>query len=125
VDQLVQGLDGRRLRRTAQQRLTHSTPEEARLVQQALGQTDTGVAPEDAASGGEPTQFALDVQVDLQRRQVPVRRVTSTGRRRVFSDLKAVPTEWRERDIPGQYWQSIGDDPAFEEKLLRSIVEKL
>jgi hypothetical protein len=72
----------------------------------------------------EPTSYDFDVEVELQRRQVPVRRLSGTAGRRPFSDLKAVPYELRQKDVPAAYWEPVGRDAAFEQKLLEEIMRR-
>ncbi|MEZ6192497.1 MAG: hypothetical protein R3C45_14570, partial [Phycisphaerales bacterium] len=53
--------------------------------------TETGSDPvTEATSGGG---YAIEVEVILERRQTPTRRMTGSARRNVFSSLSAVPKE--------------------------------
>jgi len=68
--------------------------------------------------------YALRVEVQMQRRQVPVRRMTGSVQTGVFSELAAVPAEWRRRGIDAAYWQPVGRDPYLEQRLVRRIIHR-
>lgn len=77
---------------------------------------------QDAAEAARP--YRLSVEVIMQRRQVPVRRMTGSVRTGVFSELDEVPAEWRRRGIPASYWETIGRDPHLERRLLQRIARR-
>ncbi|MEX1017779.1 MAG: hypothetical protein WDZ31_13640 [Phycisphaeraceae bacterium] len=76
---------------------------------------------EPAEAEGEG-DYALRVEVLMERRVQPTRRLTGSSRQNVFSTLDAVPAEWQRRGITAHYWEPVGRDPYLEARLLRTIV---
>ncbi|MFW6060392.1 MAG: hypothetical protein ACODAQ_09430 [Phycisphaeraceae bacterium] len=87
----------------------------------AAGGSDAGAAGDHEAAD---RPYMLRVEVLLERRQVPGRRLTGSAQRGVFSELEAVPAEWRRRGIAAAYWQPIERDPHLERRLLQRIVRR-
>ena len=77
---------------------------------------------EDESDAADGADYELDVSVALQRKSVPVRRLSGKTRRNVFSTLSAVPYEWAKRGIPAVYWEDIGRDEELERRLLARII---
>ncbi len=77
--------------------------------------------PEEGGGGG----FEMEVRVELQRRQVPTRRLSASVGRSVFSDLDAVPPEWRERDVAAASWRTFGRDEYLEARIGRAIQRRM
>ncbi|MEL7087562.1 MAG: hypothetical protein AAGL98_03835 [Planctomycetota bacterium] len=71
-----------------------------------------------------PGAYRLRIEVLLERRQVPGRRLDGRTQGTVFADLAEVPAELRRRGIAGRYWQPIGRDLALEQYLTRKIFEQ-
>ena len=68
--------------------------------------------------------YYLEVQVLIERQQIPVRHLTgSTRGGAVFASLKAVPTEWEERGILTTYWSPVDRDYQLEYRLQDAIVQ--
>lgn len=78
----------------------------------------------DPLPGEEPPAYDLRVEVILEQRQTPIRRMTGSISRNVFSSLEAVPTDWRQRGIDANYWQPVGRDTALEDRLLHDILHR-
>ena len=72
-----------------------------------------------------PSGYRMHVEVYVERRQSPNRRLTgSTSGHHVFGVLSSTPAELVERGIDGPYWQSLGRDPYLEQRLLAAIVRR-
>lgn len=76
------------------------------------------------ADGGEAGAYLLRVEVLIERREVPTRRLTGTASRNVFSSLRDTPVEWQKRGIEANYWLPVSRDPQLEQRLLREIVSR-
>lgn len=68
--------------------------------------------------------YGIRLEVTMQRRRLPVRRLNGAVGRRMFSQLNAVPTEWAARGIEASYWETIGRDRHLEQRLLRRIADR-
>jgi len=71
----------------------------------------------------ETRRYQLRVEVVIERRQQPTRRLTgSTAPRRISNQLASVPHELKQRGIPKNYWSPVGRDPYLEQRLLADII---
>lgn len=68
--------------------------------------------------------YTLAVEVVLERKQIPTRRLAGSARRNVFSNLTAPPKDLIDRGVTGNYWQPVGRDPYLEARLVRQITER-
>ncbi len=68
--------------------------------------------------------YALEVEVILERRQIPTRRLAGSARRNVFSNLAAPPRDLIDRGVTGNYWEPVGRDPYLEARLIKQISER-
>jgi len=68
--------------------------------------------------------YLLAVEVILERRQVPTRRLAGSARRNVFSDLAAPPNDLTARGVTGNYWEPVGRDPYLEARLIQEITQR-
>lgn len=82
---------------------------------------DDDVDDESRATLGD---YTLRVEVLLERRTNPTRRLTGTSQRNAFSRLSDVPAEWSRRGIAGSYWEPVGRDAYLEQRLIRAIVDR-
>jgi hypothetical protein len=91
-----------------------------------------GIAP--AAPGSEasaveevPAVETYDVAVEvlLERRQRPMRRLSGSAATSVFYDYSRLPEDLQRREIPGSYWHPIGRDPQLERHLLQQLANRL
>jgi len=91
-------------------------------------ETDEGQPPKEGPTvvpvkpGGQ--HYELRVEVTLEARQRPTRRLIGAAGRSGFSHLSEVPTEWARRGIPGSYWQPVGRDRELEARLVQDIVRR-
>lgn len=76
----------------------------------------------DEAMRGELGDYALRIEVLMERRVQPTRRLTGRSGGNVFSTLDDVPDEWRRRGIAASYWEPVGRDAYLENRLMRDIV---
>ncbi|MEM1446298.1 MAG: hypothetical protein AAGF84_09600 [Planctomycetota bacterium] len=76
--------------------------------------------PDEAADNPEAPR-SLRVRVQLERFEVPTRRVINAAKGRVFSSLSDVPAPWAQRGIDRRYWRPIGRDTAEEQRLQRAL----
>lgn len=81
-------------------------------------------APDDGSQAIRPEAYSLRVEVLLENRQLPTRRLIPAQGRGMFSRLDAVPPRWRERGIGSSDWQPLGRDPYLEDRLARAIIER-
>lgn len=81
---------------------------------------DAPTAPTETATDG----YTLRVEVILERKQQPTRRLTGSHSKNVFSDLREVPAELKQQGIQASYWQQIGRDAQLEQRLLQAIVRQ-
>lgn len=89
------------------------------------GRADPRLAQAPDGAGPLRGEYAVRVQVTIEQLQVPKRYLTgSTAGRRVFGQLRAVPTEWAQRGITGAYWSAVGRDPILEQHLLEAIIRR-
>jgi hypothetical protein len=81
----------------------------------------------DGGSGqsGFEAGYMLEVEVVLERRQVPTRRMAGSARRNVFSNLAAPPKDLIERGVTGSYWEVAGRDPLLEARLIKQILGRV
>jgi len=71
-------------------------------------------------------QYDLSVEVIVQRRQLPARRLSgSTTPRRMFNNQRQVPQPLREQNVPRSYWREVGRDRELEQRLTHDIHKKL
>ncbi len=82
---------------------------------------DQHAAPSDPGDPG----YAIEVEVILERRQVPTRYMTGSARRNVFSTLSAVPKDLADKGVTGNYWLPIGRDAYLEARLMKQINERV
>ena len=71
-----------------------------------------------------PDSYLLRVEVLIERRQMPTRRLTGSIGRNMFVTLDEVPTELAQRGIAAGYWQPIGRDALLERRLLARITQR-
>jgi len=72
----------------------------------------------------EAEAYTVQVEVLLERRQLPLRRLTGTASRQRIDSLRAVPTQWQERGITAEYDLAIGRDAEYEQRLLHEILQR-
>jgi len=82
-----------------------------------------------AAEPGTPTTatprfYWLDVEVVIERRQDPRRRVGGAARGGAVSYLSATPVELTRRGITGTYWLPVGRDTALEQELAVEVLQR-
>lgn len=80
--------------------------------------------PGDADHADTHTGYTLAVEVVLERKQIPTRRLAGSARRNVFSNLAAPPKDLIDRGVTASYWQPVGRDPYLEARLVRQIIER-
>ncbi|GAB4194804.1 MAG: hypothetical protein Kow00105_09050 [Phycisphaeraceae bacterium] len=71
------------------------------------------------------SSYNLEVEVVMERKQVPTRRLTGSAKRNVFSSLSAPPRELADKGVTGTYWEPIGRDRELESRLLAQILDRL
>ncbi len=71
------------------------------------------------------SSYNLEVEVVLEHKQVPTRRLTGSAKRNVFSSLSAPPRELADKGVTGTYWEPIGRDQELESRLLTQILDRL
>ncbi len=104
---------------TREQAVESTLASERRRVNVTINQ------PSQADTEGYPeNEFQLEVEVILERRQAPTRRLVGSARRNVFSNLAAAPKELADRGITGSYWQPVGRDPYLEARLVKQIIDR-
>ena len=68
--------------------------------------------------------YTLRVEVQLERRQSPARRLNgSTRPNGMFNVLTSNPAEYQRAGIAGSFWHPVGRDNALEQKLLQRIAK--
>lgn len=87
--------------------------------------TETGSDPVSEATSGGGGGYAIEVEVILERRQTPTRRVNGSARRNVFTNLSAVPKELADKGVTGNYWQPVGRDAYLEARLMKQINDRV
>ncbi|MEM9418674.1 MAG: hypothetical protein AAGA25_06395 [Planctomycetota bacterium] len=68
--------------------------------------------------------YNLRVEVQVERFQIPQRRMNGSTNGVVFSDLAEVPEELQARGITQSYWEPIGRDIHLEQRLLQQILDR-
>ncbi len=107
---------------TGQQAVESTLASEQRRVNVNI----TGRGPTDGPGhAGLESGYMLEVEVVLERRQVPTRRLAGSARRNVFSNLAAPPKELIDRGVTGNYWEVVGRDPYLEARLIKEIAERV
>jgi hypothetical protein len=81
--------------------------------------------PGDADDTDADTGYTFKVEVVLERKQIPTRRLAGSARRNVFSNLAAPPRDLIDRGVTGSYWQPVGPDPYLEARLIKQIEERV
>jgi hypothetical protein len=71
-----------------------------------------------------PGVYMLEVEVILDRKQIPTRRLAGSARRNVFSNLAAPPKDLIDRGVTGSYWEAVGRDPYLEARLIKQITDQ-
>ena len=83
------------------------------------------MAPGLKAKSTQPVEYALRVEVQIERRQIPKRHLTqSTAGHRILRNLARNPYELEQREIRGEYWQPMGRDLYHGQHLLAAIIRK-
>jgi len=102
---------------TADQAIQSTLSNEQRhvTVQFAKARADEAEASDD---------YLFEVNVMLERKQVPTRRMAGSARRNVFSDLSATPRGLHERGVTGVYWEPVGRDALLEARLMKQIRDR-
>lgn len=80
---------------------------------------------DEPADAGASGPYALKVEVILERKQIPTRRMIGSARRNVFSNLSAVPKELADKGVTSSYWEPIGRDAYLEARLMRQITQRM
>jgi hypothetical protein len=80
--------------------------------------------PNDADHSLTDAGYTLEVQVVIERKQIPTRRLAGSARRNVFSNLAAAPQNLNHRSVTTSYWQPVGQDPYLEARLVKQITER-
>jgi len=104
---------------TADQALESTLASEQRRVNILIDQTDPLASPDHA-----DTDYTLEVEVLLERKQIATRRLAGSARRNIFSNLAALPQELAKRGITASYFQPVGRDPYLEARLIQEITER-
>ena len=78
-----------------------------------------------ADSASRQGRYAIEIEVILERRQTPTRRVNGSARRNVFTSLSAVPRDLADKGVTGNYWQPIGRDGYLEARLMKQITDRV
>lgn len=78
-------------------------------------------ASDNEASANADKTYRFMVEVLLERKQVPTRRLAGSAQRNVFSDLAAPPQNLREHGVTGSYYEPIGRDTPLEARLIEKI----
>ena len=110
------------------QNTTGSQAVESTLTDEQRRVNVTFTRPESGGDGSTAVAdpgYAIEVEVILERRQTPTRRITGSARRNVFSALSAVPKDLADKGVTGNYWQPIGRDPYLEARLMKQISERV
>lgn len=69
--------------------------------------------------------YQLGVEVYVEQLQITTRRLSgSTRGTAMINTLREVPTELAERGVKPVYWQAVGRDPYFEQRLLTAIIRR-
>ncbi|MCC6580821.1 MAG: hypothetical protein IT440_10300 [Phycisphaeraceae bacterium] len=77
------------------------------------------------ATDAPPASYMLHVEAIIEQMQTPTRFLSgSTSGHRVMSELRAVPTELKERGLAEEFWQPLGRDTQLEQELLALIVRR-
>lgn len=106
---------------TADQAIESTLASEQRRVSVTFTPDNPDTSP--ATASQQPQGYFVEVEVALERRQVPTRRMAGSARRNVFSDLSAPPRALAERGITGSYWEPVGRDPYLEARLIQEITD--
>lgn len=109
---------------TADQAVESTLASEQRIVNIAFTQ-QTGSDPVSKTDHDTSTDsYTLEVQVILERRQVPTRRMAGSARRNVFSDLAAPPRKLIDQGVTASYWEPVGRDHLLEARLIKQITDR-
>lgn len=81
--------------------------------------------PPSEASDKLTAAVPMRIQVQLERFEVPTRRVINAAKGRVFSALAEVPAPWSQRGIDPRYWRPMGRDAAEEQRLQKALSQAL
>ncbi len=106
---------------TNEQAVESTLASEQRRVKVRFTRLDTAAEPGSAEGGG---RYAIELEVMLERLQVPTRRLAGSARRNVFSNLAAPPRDLIDKGVTGNYWEAVGRDPLLEARLIRQITER-
>ncbi len=96
------------------------TPADQPSQPSASSLSDSG----DSSGGISTAGYTLQVEVILERRQIPTRRLAGSARRNVFSNLAAPPKSLLAQGVTGNYWEVVGTDPHLEARLVKEITER-
>ena len=69
--------------------------------------------------------YAMQVEVVIERKQVPTRRLAGSARRNISSNLSAPPKELADRGITGSYFEPVGRDELLEARLMKMISDRV
>ncbi len=109
--------------RTAAHAVDSTFNDQRRRVTVTFNPPESGGADPSIGAAATPDVYLLRVDVQIERRQVPLRYMTgSTSGRNLMGTLRRAPIELSQRGILGAYWQPIGRDPALEHHLMAAIV---
>lgn len=68
--------------------------------------------------------YEMRIEVLIERKQQPTRRLTGSHGKNVFSSLREVPAEYKQQGIESSYWQTVRRDTELEQQLLQAIVRR-
>lgn len=105
-----------------EQRIVHVTLSPLTTEKMVSAENKVSDTISDGVSGAG---YAFEVEVRLERRQTPVRYMTGSARRNVFTSLSAVPKDLADKGITGNYWQPIGRDEYLEARLMKQITDRI
>ena len=108
---------------TADQAIESTLVSEQRRVNVTFTEVVRDVNPDPASN--IDSGYMVQVEVILERKQIPTRRMAGSARRNVFSNLAAPPRDLIERGVTGSYWEPVGPDPYLEARLVKQITERV
>jgi len=97
--------------------------DDTRHVDSEATVNDTPMASATPADNAAPA-YTMHVEVLIEQRQLPARRLIGASGRNVFTSLHEVPQEWRQRGIEREYWRPVGRDPYLENRLIAAILQQ-
>ncbi len=106
---------------TADQAIESTFASEQRLVNVSFSKDSQTPTPDTDTASNIDTGYMIEVQVILERKQIPTRRMAGSARRNVFSNLAAPPRNLIDRGVTASYWEPVGRDEYLEARLIKQI----